>query len=166
MANNREVTTAAKPASGAGAQHEISASVRRLSPFGYLQSEIDRVFDAFNGMPAAFGESGFSPSMEIVETDNAIEIVAELPGLDEKDVEIRVSDGLLTIRGEKKTEKDEKKKHYRLVERSYGMFERSVSLPQGVDAGKVSARMTKGVLRIEVPKPAAAKAQKIKIASE
>ena len=163
MANNREAAPAARPASGPGTQHEVPAVMRRLSPFGYLQSEIDRVFDAFNGMPAAFGERGFSPSMEIVETDNAIEIATELPGMDEK---IRVSDGLLTIRGEKKTEKDEKKKHYRLVERSYGMFERSVSLPQGVDAGKVSAKMTRGVLRIEVPKPAAAKAQKVKIASE
>lgn len=104
---------------------------RRLSPFDLLQTEIDRVFDAFNGWPPAFTERAFSPSMEVVETDNAIEVSTELPGMDEKDVEISVSDNVLTIRGEKKFEKDEKKKNYRLVERSYGSFERSVALPQG-----------------------------------
>jgi HSP20 family protein len=74
-----------------------------------------------------------------------------------------VADGLLTIRGEKKLEKDEKKKNYRLVERSYGSFERAVALPQGVEASKVKAKMTKGVLKVEIPKPAAAKAQQVKI---
>ena len=139
---------------------------RRLSPFDLLQTEIDRVFDAFNGWPPAFTERAFSPSMEVVETDNAIEVSTELPGMDEKDVEISVLDNVLTIRGEKKFEKDEKKKNYRLVERSYGSFERSVALPQGVDASRVNAKMTKGVLKVEVPKPAAAKAQQVKINAE
>jgi HSP20 family protein len=136
---------------------------RRMSPFDLLQTEIERVFDSFNGWPAAFTERAFSPSMEVVETDNAIEVSTELPGIDEKDVEISVSDNVLTIRGEKKFEKDEKKKNYRLVERSYGSFERSIALPQGVDASKVKAKMTKGVLKVEVPKPAASKAQQVRI---
>jgi HSP20 family protein len=86
--------------------------------------------------------------------------------MDEKDVEISVADGMLTIRGEKKFEKDEKKKSYRLIERSYGSFERAVALPPGVDASKVKAKMTKGVLKVEIPKPAAAKSQQVKITAE
>jgi HSP20 family protein len=139
----------------------------RVSPFDLLQSEIGRVFDSFNGFntwPATFTDRFFSPSMEVTETDSVIEVSTELPGMDEKDVEISVADGVLTIRGEKKLEKDEKKKNYRLVERSYGSFERSVALPQGVDAAKVKAAMTKGVLKVEIPKPAAAKGQQVKIA--
>ncbi len=104
--------------------------------------------------------------MEVTETDTAIEVTAELPGLDEKDVEISVADDVLTIRGEKKVEKDEKKNNYRLVERSYGLFERSIVLPSGIDTSKVKAKMTKGVLRVEIPKPAAAKAQQVRITAE
>lgn len=110
--------------------------------------------------------SAFSPSMEVIETDNAIEVTTELPGMDEKDVDISVADGVLSIRGEKKIEKDEKKKNYRLIERSYGAFERSVALPQGVDASKIKARMSKGVLKVEVAKPATAKAQPVRITAE
>lgn len=149
----------------------------RLNPFDLLQNEVDRVFDRFNGFsrlprifgepfPTTFPEGGFSPDMEVVETDNAIEVSTELPGMDEKDVEINVTDDTLTIRGEKKFEKDEKKKNYRLIERCYGSFERAVALPAGVDASKVKARMSKGVLKVEIPKPAAAKAQQVKIAVE
>ncbi len=104
--------------------------------------------------------------MEVTETDTAIEVSTELSGMDEKDIDISVADGVLTIRGEKKCEKDEKKKNYRVVERSYGSFERAVALPQGVDAAKVKAQMSKGVLKIDIPKPAAAKAQQVKIRTE
>jgi len=143
----------------------------RISPFDFIQTEIDRVFDRFNGfntwvLPSAFPDGAFSPSMEVVETDGVVEVTTELPGMDDKDVEISVADGVLTIRGEKKFEKDEKKKNYRLVERSYGSFERTIALPAGVDASKVKAKMTKGVLKVEIPKPAAAKAQQVKITAE
>jgi HSP20 family protein len=159
-----------RPTTAEPAQQSPQA-LRRFSPFAFLQQEIDRVFDKFDGFnartwPTAFAERGFSPSMEVVETDNAIEVTTELPGLDEKDVEISVADGMLTIRGEKKTEKDERKKSYRLIERSYGAFERAIAVPEGVDASKVKAKMSKGVLKVEVPKPAAAKAQQVKIAAE
>jgi HSP20 family protein len=161
----------------AAQQQQALQAPRRLNPFDVLQQEIDRVFDRFNGFsawptifrepwPSALGERGFSPSMEVTETDNAIEVSTELPGMDEKDVEISVADGVLTIRGEKKFEKDEKKKNYRVVERSYGSFERAVALPSGVDASKVKAKMTKGVLKVEIPKPAAAKAQQVKITAD
>ena len=154
----RSTTTPATP--------KTAPPPRRLSPLDILQTEIDRVFDSFNGWPSVFTERAFSPDMEVVETDNAIEVSTELPGIDEKDVEINISDNVLTIRGEKKFEKDEKKKSYRLVERSYGSFERSVALPRGVDASKIKAKMKKGVLKVEVPKPAGASAQQVKITAE
>ena len=160
----RPTTSAAAAAKAAPAP-----ATRRISPFDVLQNEIDRVFETFNGFggwPAAFTERMFQPSMEVTETDATIEVSTELPGMDEKDVEISVADGILTIRGEKKFEKDEKKKNYRVVERSYGSFERAVALPQGVDATKIKAHMAKGVLTVEVQKPAAAKSQPVKIRSE
>ncbi|SUS03345.1 conserved hypothetical protein [uncultured Defluviicoccus sp.] len=155
-----------RPAAPAQAPAKAAAMPRRINPFDLLQSEIDRVFESFNTWPAVFTDRGFSPTMEVTETDGSIEVSTELPGMDEKDVEISVTDGMLTIRGEKKFEKDEKKKHYRTVERSYGSFERAVALPQGVDASKVKAHMSKGVLKVDIPKPAAAKAQQVKIATE
>lgn len=151
--------------------HTQTPLARRTSPFDFIQTEIDRVFDRVNGFnvwtwPTALAERAFSPSMEVVETDGAVEITTELPGMDDKDVEISVAEGVLTIRGEKKFEKDEKKKNYRLVERSYGSFERAIALPAGVDASKIKATMTKGVLKIEFPKSGTAKAQQVKITAE
>ena len=110
------------------------------NPFLSLQNEIDRLFDNFSrGFPTlGNGMSNVTlPTMDVAETDKDIEITAELPGLEEKDVQINVADNVLTIRGEKKAEKEQKDKNYRLVERSYGSFERSLELPDGVnvDAG-------------------------------
>ena len=140
------------------------------NPFMSLQREIDRLFDDFTrGFPAmtAFGNSGSSlmPSIDVTETDKEIEITAELPGLEEKDVQINVADNLLTIRGEKKAEKEEKDKNYRLVERSYGSFERTLELPEGVNADAIKANIAKGVLKVTVPKPAPAQAKKIEVKS-
>lgn len=146
-------------------QDAVSAPARRFDPFDFLHREIDRVFDSFHGWPAVFRDRTFTPSMQVTETEGAIEITTELPGMDEKDVEISVTEGLLTIRGEKKLERDEKKKNYRMIERSYGAFERNVSLPPGVDAASIKANMTKGVLTVDIPKPAAAKAQQVKISA-
>lgn len=157
--------TSAKPAEAAQTR-ATSIAYGRFNPFDFLHSEIDRVFDSINGWPTAATDRSFSPSMEVTETDGTIEVSTELPGMDEKDVEISVVDDTLIIRGEKNVERDEKKKNYRLIERSYGSFERRVSLPQGVDASKIKAKMTKGVLKVEVQKPAAAKAQQVKIAVE
>ena len=136
----------------------------RLSPFTLLQGEIDRVFDNFANWRGL--GVGFNPSMEVTETDKSIEISTELPGLDEKDVEISVANDILTIRGEKKAEKEEKNKAYRLVERSYGSFERSLALPPGIDADAIKASMSKGVLKVALPKPAATLSQKVKINGE
>jgi HSP20 family protein len=105
------------------------------------------------------------PSTDVTETDKEIEISAELPGLEEKDVQVNLADGVLTIRGEKNAEKEEKDKNYRLVERSYGSFERSIALPEGVKSEDVKASIAKGVLTVKVPKPALAQARKIEVKS-
>jgi len=135
--------------------------------FMSLQREIERLFDDFGrGFPtlANFGgDKGLLPSMDVTETDKEIEITAELPGLEEKDVQINVADNLLTIRGEKKAEKEEKDKNYRLVERSYGSFERTLELPDGVNADAIQANIAKGVLKVTVPKPAPAQSKKIDV---
>ena len=135
------------------------------NPFMSLQREIDRLFDDFSrGMPTFGGNgSNLMPNIDVTETDKEIEITAELPGLEEKDVQINVADNLLTIRGEKKAEKEEKDKNYRLVERSYGSFERTLELPDGVNTDAIKANIAKGVLKVTVPKPAPAQAKKIEV---
>jgi HSP20 family protein len=135
------------------------------NPFMSLQREIDRLFDDFtSGFPTfGNGKANLLPNMDVTETDKEIEITAELPGLEEKDVQINVADNLLTIRGEKKSEKEEKEKNYRLVERSYGSFERTLELPDGVNADAIKANIAKGVLKVTVPKPAPAQAKKIEV---
>lgn len=141
------------------------------NPFVSLQREVERVFSDFNrGWP---GLASFDwprvgvPRMDIVEKDGLIEMTAELPGLEEKDVEIEVNENVLTIRGEKKTEREEKQGENRfLSERTYGAFTRAIELPDGVDPNAVKATMDKGVLTITVPKPAEparSKARKIAI---
>jgi len=136
------------------------------SPFMSLQREIDRLFDDFSrGLPAFTGTGALMPSMDVTETDKEIEITAELPGLEEKDVQINVTDNLLTIKGEKKAEKEQKDKNYRLVERSYGSFERTLELPEGVNAEAIKANISKGVLKVTVPKPVPAQAKKIEVKS-
>ena len=139
------------------------------NPFISLQREVDRLFEDFTrGFPslALFhgGNGGLlTPSVDVSETDKEIEITAELPGLEEKDVQINVSDNLLTIRGEKSAEKEQKDKNYRLVERSYGSFERTLELPSGVDADAIKASLSKGVLKVTVPKPTPAQAKKVEV---
>jgi HSP20 family protein len=139
-------------------------------PFVSLQREIDRLFDEFTrGFPALqpLVDAGgkLMPVTDVTETEKEIEITAELPGLEEKDVQINVADDVLTIRGEKTAAKEQKDKSYRMVERSYGAFERSIELPEGVDADMIKASIAKGVLTVTVPKPAPAQAKKIEVKS-
>lgn len=134
------------------------------NPFATLQQEIDRLFDGFarnlSGLTIA---PNVLPNMDVSETDKEIEIIAELPGLEEKDVQLNVADNVLTIKGEKKNEREEKDKDYHLVERSYGSFTRSVALPSGINPDNIKAVMSKGVLRITVPKPATTQGKKIDV---
>jgi HSP20 family protein len=101
--------------------------------------------------------------MDLAETEKEIELTAELPGMEEKDVQLNVVDNQLTIRGEKKNQREEKEKDYHLVERNYGSFVRTVDLPPGVDLDSIKAVMSKGVLKVTVPKPAPAQAKKIEV---
>jgi HSP20 family protein len=133
--------------------------------FASLQREIDRLFDDFTrGFPAATSAS-LAPSIDVSETDGEIEITAELPGLEEKDVEVTLEDQVLTIRGEKKAEKEEKDKNYRITERSYGSFYRALELPRGITEKDIKASLTNGVLKVTLPKPQPANAKKIDIKS-
>ena len=136
---------------------------RDASPFAALQQEIDRLFDGFSRTLPAFSSNALVPSMDVAETEKEIEVTAELPGLEEKDVQLNVVDNLLTIRGEKKNQREEKDKDYHLVERSYGSFARTIELPKGVNLDNIKATMTKGVLKVTVPKPAPAQAKKIDV---
>jgi HSP20 family protein len=148
-----------------------TATDREANPFASLQRQIDRVFDDFSRgfaawptWPALTGDrTGLVPSMDVTETDKAFEVMTELPGLDEKDVQINLADHVLTIKGEKRVDEEEKEKHYRLVERSYGAFLRTLELPVGIDADAVTATMTKGVLKVTVPKATEADGKKIDV---
>jgi HSP20 family protein len=136
-------------------------------PFTSLRRDMDRLFEDFSrdlgwGAPAPAG-AGKAPQVDVSETETEIKVEAELPGVDEKDVEVVLSDSRLTIKGEKKQQKEEKKKDFHLVERSYGSFARTIGLPFQVDPGQVKASFAKGVLTVTLPKPPEVKAKEKKI---
>ena len=150
-------------------------------PFESLRREVDRLFDDFGTgfwhspfrrslfeMEPVFHREfqvGPAPAVDIVEKDNAYEVTADLPGFDEKNIEVKLENGSLCIKGERKSEKEEKKKDFHLTEREFGSFERRFSLPEGVDADKIEASLKKGVLTVSLPKkPEAQKpAKKIEV---
>ena len=128
-----------------------------------LQREIDRVFDDFGRGWGALADLGLSPRLDFCETKDGLEWTVELPGMAREDVSIAVDDDMLTISGEKKSEREDKSRNYKVVERSYGAFSRSVYLPRGVDVSKISATMADGVLKIVAPRPEGPKAKTIAI---
>jgi HSP20 family protein len=153
------------------------APARQPDVWRSFRSEMDRVFDRFMrdfewpSLPRLFGPApawpeslGFAlsaPPIDISEDGKAYKIAAELPGLDSKDIELVVSGDTLVLKGEKREEKEEKGKNTYLSERSYGAFQRSFMLPEGVDRDKVAAEFSKGVLTITLPKkPEAQKPEK------
>jgi HSP20 family protein len=159
------------------ADDERASVPQTRRPFESLRRELDRLFEEFEQDPwrAPFRRSAFdiepfwrrelswgmSPAVDIVEKDNAYEISAELPGMDEKDIEVKLAGGVLTIRGDRQEEKEEKKKDYYLHERRSGSFERRFRAPEGVDSDKISATFKKGLLTVTLPKgPEAQKAVK------
>jgi len=158
---------------------EPTSAVREWRPFEALHREIDRLFDDFGGgfWRSPFRRSVFdlepfwrrelswetAPAMDIAETEKAYEITAELPGMSESDVEVVASNGGLTIKGEKREEKEEKKKDYYLSERRYGSFERRMQIPEGVDVDKIEASFKNGVLTVTLPKTAQAQEPEKKI---
>lgn len=143
------------------------------NPFSALHEEMNRLFDSFGGsfggrfgLPAEHTSGWLAPRIDVAESDDAVQITAELPGVEESEVEITLVDDVLTIRGEKQSEstKEGEGKTYRLVERSYGSFRRSLPLPFKADPEKVVANFDKGVLSVTVPKPLEVEAKSHRIA--
>lgn len=148
-------------------QEEERAIQRAGDPVLAFQQEMNRLFDEFFGRSAlepfgAFREGwdAFSPRVDVAETDKEIVVSAELPGLDEKDIDVSLSNDQLVIRGVKKEEKEEQGRSYYRAERSYGSFVRSIPLPDEVEADQVNAAFTKGVLTVTLPKTGKAKTRK------
>jgi HSP20 family protein len=149
-------------------------------PFESLRREIDRLFEDFQAgsWRSPFGRSFFdvtpfwrgdmswgkAPAVDLVDKENAYEITAELPGMDESNIDVKFSDGTLTIKGEKKDEREEKKKDYYLSERRYGSFQRSFAVPGSVDTDKIEAHFKNGVLTVTLPKTVDARKSEKKIA--
>jgi HSP20 family protein len=123
----------------------------------------------FEDMAASRGEekdlatSSWAPAVDIYETENEVVLTAEIPGIEEKDIEIKVEDNTLTLKGERKFEKETKEENYHRIERAYGSFFRSFTLPTYVDQDKVEAEHENGVLKIRMPKRAELKPRKVKI---
>ena len=141
---------------------------RELTPFGdfeRMRRDIDRLWNSFFERGTLRGEDGreWLPSLDVAETKNEIVVKAEVPGLEPKDIDISLSDGLLTIKGEKKQEREEKEENYHLVERNYGSFTRSIRLPNEVQSNKINASYKNGVLKIVLPKSEEAKKKEFKI---
>jgi HSP20 family protein len=175
-----EAATKLPVKTGSNKIEDRPSALQAWHPFESLHREIDRLFDdvgrdfwrspfrrsSFAAEPFWRGASLMAePAVDVVEKDNAFEIAADLPGLDEKNVEVHVANGVLTIRGEKKEEKEEKKKDYYLHERQFGSFERSFGIPDEVDVNRIEAAFKKGVLTVTLPKkPEAQKpAKKIEV---
>jgi HSP20 family protein len=140
-------------------------------PFSVLQRDMNRMFEdffqGFESLPAGGADGrpvGFSPTVDMKESEKEMIIKAELPGMDEKEIEVSLTDDALTIQGEKREEKEQREKGYYHVERSFGSFRRVLPLPAGVDTQKAEASFSKGVLTIRVPKTEAAKSRVRKIA--
>jgi HSP20 family protein len=126
--------------------------------FGTLQREVNRVFDQmFRGVPTTMG--AFAPSVEMKETEGGLTVTAELPGLEEKDVEIALEGDMLTLSGEKRQEKTEEKEGMHISERSYGRFSRTIPLPWAADPAQATAAFDKGVLTVTLKRPPDAKAK-------
>ncbi len=150
------------------------------APFESLRKEIDRLFDTFHPLRSRLpstlprfdldlprlsrGGWPVAPAFDLAEKADGYELSAELPGIDEKNVEIKLANHTLTIKGEKTEEKEEKEKDYHLSERRYGSFQRSFQVPEGVDTDKIEASFAKGILTVKLPKTAEAQKSQKKIA--
>ena len=136
---------------------------RYQDPFQSFRTEIDRVFDSFfsgggfpsltsfrQGLPSA--PQAMTPTLDVKENEKEIVVKADLPGMDEKDINLTIHNGVLSLRGEKKSEHTDERENYHVMERSYGSFQRSIRLPDTIDEDKVDARFDKGVLTVTLPK--------------
>ncbi len=142
---------------------EALARRETVQPFAELHRRMDDLFDAFlrdfddpfrgpAAMPGFRDEAMLAPSVDVSETDGEVQVTADLPGLTEEDVEVTLDDNVLTIRGEKRQDREEKKRNWHVVERSYGRFQRSIPMPTGLEQDKVKANFKNGVLTVTLPK--------------
>lgn len=160
------VTTEMKPEGAPPTMH-----TQMWRPFENLRREVDRLFEDFNMTPfrLPFRRPAFDiepfwspeswvalPPVDFIERDNGYEVHADLPGMDDKDVEVKLVGDVLTIKGEKREEKEEKKPDFHVRERRFGSFERAFHVPEGVDGEKIEATFKKGVLTVMLPKTAEA----------
>ncbi|MBU6496888.1 MAG: Hsp20/alpha crystallin family protein [Rhodospirillales bacterium] len=153
-------------------QKTIPAAAGTVDIWQSFRTEMDRLFDRFtlgfgmtphslSPLQASFGVA--APAVDIVEDDAGLKITAELPGMTERDIEVSLSGGRLTLKGEKRQEREETAKDYYLSERSYGRFQRSFLLPDDVEADKLEASFANGVLTVSVPKVARPATKKIEV---
>jgi HSP20 family protein len=133
-----------------------------------IQSEMNRLFNTFFDTPTTAGNANptrrWMPAMDLVEHEDHFLLSADLPGMQQEDVKLEVSDGVLTIGGERKTTHEERKGGYIRIERAAGTFQRSLTLPDGVDPEQVAASFSNGVLEVRIPKPVERKPHRVQIA--
>src|ERR1022692_3644020 len=143
--------------------------VTRWDPFrefNTIQERMNRLFrDSYGseGREEALTTTSFAPPVDVYDEEHNVTLKIEVPGIDEKDIDVRSENNTLTVHGERKFEKEEKEENYRRVERQYGSFTRTFTLPTTVESEKVSANYDKGVLKIVLPKKAEAKPKQIKV---
>src|SRR5918996_1704561 len=130
-----------------------------------LQGDMNRLFDRFfEGRTAnGIGSRRWIPAMDLVETDDHLVLRGDLPGMTEDDVDIEIKDNVLTVSGERKSEHDERGEGFHRVERAFGSFSRSLTLPQGIEPDRIEAKFENGVLEVQIPKPAEAKPTRVQI---
>jgi HSP20 family protein len=129
-----------------------------------FRSDIDRLFqDFFSFTPTSLTDSRWTPTVDVEEDEKSVHVMAEVPGIDEKDLSVTIENNLLTIAGEKKEDREEKNGRFVVSERRYGSFRRSVQLPEGISRDGIQATFKNGVLRIEIPREAPVKPSRIKI---
>src|SRR5712675_596903 len=133
--------------------------------FSTLQDRVNRLFrESYDASrDESLTASSFAPAVDVYEDEHKVTLKIEVPGIDEKDIDVRIENNTLTVHGERKIEKEEKEENYRRVERQYGSFTRTFTLPTTVDGDKVIANYDKGVLKIALPKKAEAKPKQIKV---
>lgn len=130
-----------------------------------LQDDMNRLFDSFFGRRegAANGSRRWVPPMDLAETEEHLVLRADLPGMDREDIQIEVSENVLTVSGERRAQSEDKREGYHRVERSFGRFSRSIELPEGIAAEDVRAKFDRGVLEVEIPKPAEHKPTRVEV---
>lgn len=132
--------------------------------FATLQDRMNRLYrDSYGDREEALTTSSFAPAVDVYEDEHNITLNIEVPGIEEKDIDVRVENNTLTVHGERKFEKEQKEENFRRVERQYGSFTRSFTLPNTVDADSIQANYDKGILKIQLAKKAEAKPKQIKV---